>query len=413
MKNALFLAILFLLLALRFGYFFQNRHVYVDQERVKFMVRLTEEPELKNGQQQFSLKTPDGQRVKVITGSGPLYHFGDRLMIDGVFTKKNYKNFSYLVTYFPKIQNQLSDDNIISQYAIWLRLKAKSLFLDTLPPISSSLLLGILFGGKEGMPDDFYDQLQVTGVLHIIAASGMNVSFVAGAFMALLTRFVKRQIALVVSIFGILFYAIVAGFEPSIVRAAIMSVIAFSASLLGRQSVSVFALCLTGWGMLFVSPGLYADIGFQLSFLATLGILLIKPLLPLGKKNLLTEDLGTTLAAQIATLPFLLTVFGRYGLLSILVNALVLWMIPVLMLLGASGFLLSFLFVPLGQAVIFLALPFLLLFEKIIVFFGSIGWTLTIGPVPLVVSIGYYLLLLSYSYFKRPTVEHPEGEEHL
>ena len=79
------------------------------------------------------------------------------------------------------------------------------------------------------------------------------------------------------TVFGIVFYAVLAGLEPSIVRAAIMGILVFSSQIMGRQKMPFYILFLTAFVMLFVSPGLISDIGFQLSFLALIGIIYLKP----------------------------------------------------------------------------------------------------------------------------------------
>ena len=111
---------------------------------------------------------------------------------------------------------------------------------------------------------------QTTGVFHVIAASGMNVSMLSGFLLAVLGRILRRQIALIVSIVAICFYAVLAGLEPSIVRASIMAGIAFTALLLGRQGTALWSLILTALLMLLFNPFLFRDIGFQLSFAAPL-----------------------------------------------------------------------------------------------------------------------------------------------
>ncbi len=400
MAKLIFISFLFFtILAFRFVDYYQNVPEYHDGDTFRITATLREEPELLSGKQSFSLKTPDGVRIKIVTIAGPLYHFGDRLFIDGVFTKKEYKGFSTLTLYFPKIQIARNDHNMIAQSAFYIKNKAKALYESVLSPIGASLLLGIIFGGKEGMPETFSDALRTVGVFHVVAASGMNVSFVAGALLALFGKIFRRPIALVAGICGIVFYAFVAGFEPSIVRAAIMAVVAFSASLLGRQYLALFGTAFAGYVMLFLSPFLLFDVGFQLSFLSTMGILLIKPVLPLGKNMFLSDDIGTTIAAQIATLPVLLSVFGQYGVLSVLVNALVLWTVPVLMVFGSLGLLAGLIFAPLGKLFIFLCLPFLLFFEKVVSLFGSSGWMVQIESFPVAATVGYYLILVAVVLF--------------
>jgi competence protein ComEC len=144
--------------------------------------------------------------------------------------------------------------------------------------------------------------------------------------------------------------------------------------------------------MLLADPSLISDIGFQLSFLSTLGILYVKPILE--KKPIISSEILTTIAAQIATLPVLLVNFGTYSLFSILVNGLVLWTVPILMMFGGAGAILGLIFMPLGQLLVYLCYPLLLYFEAVVNFFGKIGGIISIKTFPWQFAAGYYCLLV-------------------
>ncbi len=166
---------------------------------------------------------------------------------------------------FPKIEAKISQQNFILVITSSIRQRIISFLNKNLSPNLSGLLLGIVFGIKEGIPKDFFNDLRQVGVLHVIAASGMNVTMTAGFISSIFLLFLRRQIALIVTIFGILFYAVLAGGEASIVRASIMGIVVFAAQILGRQAWPAFILFLTGYIMLFWDPSLISDIGFQIS----------------------------------------------------------------------------------------------------------------------------------------------------
>jgi competence protein ComEC len=393
--------ILLIILCLRFGLFYQHIPRYENGQEIILQATLQEDPELSNRGQQFMIKTEQNQRIYIHSSLSTLYHYGDRLAISGKLqVSKNPKGFEFISMNFPKISVLPKERNIFLQSSRWVRERSLRLFEETLPPISSSLLLGIVYGAKGNFPDEFFQKLQTTGVLHVIAASGMNVSFFTGAVMFSLGSFLKRQIAIILSIFAVVFYSFLVGFEPSILRASTMAIIAFAASFFGRQTLALAVLFVTGFLMLLWQPEFLFDVGFQLSFLATLGILLVKPMLDgLGfvKKESglqsFKQDLTTTLSAQIATFPILLGTFGRVGILSLLVNVLVLWTVPILMLLGSLAVLSGLIFAPFGKVFLLLSLPFLFFFEKVIDIFGSIGWALEVKTWPWELSVGYYLIL--------------------
>ena len=177
----------------------------------------------------------------------------------------------------------------------------------------------------------------------------MNVSLVAGGLVFIIGAVLSRRKTLSITLFCLTLYAALSGLEPSIVRASLMGSLLLIAGLVGRQYLGLWMLLLTGYGMLFVDPRLLFDVGFQLSFLATAGIVLIKPLLLIPLPQILSvvrEDFSTTLSAQILTIPILLSTFGQFNLISILANVAILWMILPVMVLGGLGVIASFFFSP-------------------------------------------------------------------
>ena len=182
-----------------------------------------------------------------------------------------------------------------------------------LPSREAGLFLGVILGVRDKIDSEYYQQLKNAGVLHVIAASGQNVSIAAMLLLVIFDKIVKRRVALLFTGIGVLIYAILTGFDPPIVRASVMALLSFAALFSGKQINSVYVLLLTGWAMLFVQPEEITDISFQLSFMSTFGILTVKPLLDkLLNFNFLVflkDDITTTLSAQIATFPLMLSVF--------------------------------------------------------------------------------------------------------
>jgi competence protein ComEC len=316
--------------------------------------------------------------------------------MSGKLTKKVFADGrSIFLLYHPKII-------VIKEAGIAgnVREKTEVLYSSVLPPISASLLMGMVFGAKEQFPDSFTQSLQATGVLHVIAASGMNVTFVASALLATLGLFLRRQVALIIGSTGLIFYVFLVGFQASILRATIMGLLAFGASLFGKQNIAAVATVVSGYVLLLWRPGFLFDVGFQLSFLATLGILFIEPLIPL-KKNVVTESLTTTIAAQVGTLPVLLGVFGQVGMWSVAVNVLVLWIIPAVMVLGSLAAVVGLVFPLFGQLLLYPTLPLLLYFEAVVSFFGKSGWFFQVPQLPLICWVGYYCLLVAVLLLRR------------
>ena len=344
---------------------------------------------------------PNSQRVSVKFVLNPEISYGDRLKIEGKLKYFEAENGNRILTMiYPEFE--VIEKGMESNLMLKVREDIINLFNSSLNPKFSSLILGITFGIKQEIPQDFHDSLEKTGLLHVIAASGMNITMVGGFLMSLFALFLKRQIALVLTILGIFFYAFMAGFEPSIVRASIMGILVFSAQLTGRQSSSFLGLFIAAFIMLFKSPGLIYDIGFQLSFMATLGLIYFRPLFFVNKRlkkmidrSFIGEDLVTTISAQIFTLPILLVNFGSYSIISIIVNALVLWTVPIIMVIGGISAFAGLIFDPLGYILSYLSIPFLIYFEKTVELFSGSGGGVNLTELPGLLIAGYYLILAS------------------
>ena len=183
-KLLILIGIIFGLLAFRFSSILQNQPVYEDKQEVKFVAKLSDAPKLRDGRQVLKMQTPDKLTVQVHVPAFPQFHAGDRIRISGKISKRIYEDYLFWAMYYPQVTQLPREESVISAVALSLKERATELFASTLPPTSSALLLGILFGGDHGLPETFVDALQTTGVMHIVAASGMNVAFVAGADVA-------------------------------------------------------------------------------------------------------------------------------------------------------------------------------------------------------------------------------------
>ncbi|MCL4353564.1 ComEC/Rec2 family competence protein [Patescibacteria group bacterium] len=412
MREHLKLWIFFLLiiLAIRFIIFFQSTDSFVNGEGISFRQTLFTEPQVFSSYQLINARPSGFSPVKIIAPLEPKFHYGDTIAVSGIIGKKEPKNFGSfknkliinkkpdIIMYFPKIE-AVGKSRLAFVYLI--RQKIISLFGSVLPADSSALLLGIVFGIKGNMSKEFLDNIRTVGVMHVIAASGMNVSMAGGFLSSFFALFLRRQIALGLTVIAVLFYALLAGLEPSIMRASIMGIMAFSAQILGRQRLAGYSLFMAGWLMLFVSPDLFLDVGFQLSFLATLGLLYIRPFMERGtgekliKSSVVGQEAAATICAQIATLPILLANFGTYSLWSVAANAVLLWTIPILMTLGGLAVVFGSLISFLAQPFLYLAFPLLIYFEHVSRFFASLPGKITAVDFPITFGLGYYLVLLS------------------
>ena len=210
-----------------------------------------------------------------------------------------------------------------------------------LPEPEAGLAAGILVGLRDHVDRDLAAAFTTAGVSHVVAISGWNIAIVAAAIAAMTGRLGRRRRS-VVTIVAIVAYVAFAGASPSVVRAALMAGVVLLARESGRAGRATAAL---GWAatlLLISDPKLVGDAGFQLSSLATAGLIAwATPLTgwieTVGRGRLphwLAESLGVSLAAQAATLPIILVSFGRLAILSPLVNLVVVPLVAPAMAVG-------------------------------------------------------------------------------
>nr|HMN62431.1 ComEC/Rec2 family competence protein [Anaerolinea sp.] len=316
-------------------------------------------------------------QVLVVLPAGADWRYGDRLLLSGnPVTPPEYGDFSYrdylarqgIYTYlaYPRVQQiEGRAGSPILAGIYFLRDSAHRVLTALFSPPEGPLLDGILLGLDRGLPADIEDAFRRTGTSHIIAISGFNMTILAGLFAALFGRLFSRWGAALAALLAIAAYTLLVGAGPAVVRAALMSGLALVAVQIGRSAGGLNALMLAAGGMCLLNPDLPWDVSFQLSFAATLGLLLYASRLEGALRGfaerrlparwagtlsgLVAENVLFTLVAQAFTLPIILYHFGRISLVASLANALVLPVQAGLMILSGLAVLLGLLWLPLGQ----------------------------------------------------------------
>ncbi len=326
----------------------------------------------------------------------PAFSYGDKIHVKGLVEKVSGNKGDLLIVKNPEV-TKLENKNPLFNVTKFIRQRVEESVTTLLPEREAGLLLGIILGVRDKIDGEFYQKLRSVGVLHVVAASGQNVSIIAGILLIALQKIVKRKMAILFTMAGILFYAVLSGFDPPIVRASLMAIITFGAMAFGRQTSGVYALMVACWGMVMWDPSLLSNTSFHLSVLSTWGILTIKPILDNGisVKRLIVarDDITTTISAQIATFPIMILAFGTYSLISIPVNLLVLWTVPVLMIGGGVAALLSLILPQLSIPVLLLTYPILAYFTFVVELFSRLDYIFTFQQIPQLLIFGYYLIL--------------------
>ncbi len=199
-----------------------------------------------------------------------------------------------------------------------------------LPEPHASLLNGILFGVNLKAGKIFYEQLKIVGLLHLVVLSGMNITILA-SIIGSLTQFLSKQVSVLITILAIILFILFVGFQAPIIRAGFMGILTFVAILYGRKNIALYGLFLS---LIFIAvfwPRWLTTISLQLSYGATLGIILFGQT---TSKNELWRELKTSLAAQIFTVPIIFIYFKQISLIAPISNLLVAGLVPALMIFG-------------------------------------------------------------------------------
>ncbi len=226
---------------------------------------------------------------------------------------------------------------------------------------NASFINGILLGSRQNIPEEMREAFNKTGTTHILAISGYNIMIISWAVLSLLVYFFRRKTAFWISVAVVVLFTILTGASSSVVRASIMGLLLSFANGYGRLYDPKNSVILAGAAMVYISPfSLVFDIGFQLSFLAVIGLLYIYPFLDNKFRKIpelwkLKELAIMTISAQLAVAPLLIFYFHQFSLLSLPTNILVLPFVPSAMLISFMSGLGGMIFLPLGQVVGFFA----------------------------------------------------------
>lgn len=313
--------------------------------------------------------------------------YGDKIIIKGEFVEpevsRNYGGFNYkeylksLKIYGTIKANSVKvigkdKVNIISKLSNSSFLKIEEKLDNLFEKNVSGIIKGIVLGDKSNIDEDIQENFRISGISHILAVSGMHVSYIILAFNHIFKKSLGKRKTKFIIILFLIFYMFLTGFSPSIVRASLMNILILGAEIFHRKKDFTTSISLSLLIILIYNPFLIENTGLQLSYLATIGIVLlqknIKKVLKkikiknkkwkyrLGTKFLkiiskIQEILAVTISAQISILPIMIYHFNIFGNFFLISNLLISILIGPVFILSLITIILSIIFNPIAKLV--------------------------------------------------------------
>lgn len=419
-KEIVIVSILIAIASVRFFFFTPVAPSYGDivGKEVTFEGMVSDDPDVRIINQQLKVKLKDKDiNILAIADRNVKVSYGDEVVIHGILTEPenfiiqsgkefNYKRYLANQDIYFMIKN--ADIEIISHEngskIKSLLYKLKNAFMKNvnkvIPIPESDLANGLILGSRGGFNQETKQEFIETGTIHIIALSGYNVSIVAGNVMKFFSLFFSQIVSTIFGIIVVLLFIIMTGASTTAIRAGIMATIMLLGQITGRNYIAGRALVIAGLLMVAYDPRIISDMSFQLSFIATGGVIYLTPkvinwfkFLPMCFK--IREMVATTVAATIAVLPILLYLTGILSFVSIPANILILLFIPTVMFFifvtGIFGFISPILSIPFA----YISYRILLYILSVIQFLGSLSFasvSILSFPLPLVILIYTFLL---------------------
>ncbi len=333
-------------------------------ERVLLTGVVVSEPDQREKTKQFYVEVGE-DKLLVSTDRLTDLSYGDQVMVNGVLKKpesfttdlgRAFDYPGYLKARGVEYQISFAEVEVtgsgMGNRVMSILLITKVRFIESLeqviPEPAVSLGKGLLLGVKSALGADIEDDFRRAGIIHIVVLSGYNVMLVVAFILFCFSYVMSLRWRLLSGIVAIAAFALLVGLSATVVRASIMASLLLLAQLIGRQYHVLRGLCFAGVMMLISNPYLLLyDVGFQFSFMATLGLVLFIPqfesiMVERGKALGWRAFMLATIATQIAVLPLLMYHIGEVSLIALLVNLLILPIVPIAMLLtfltGMAGF---------------------------------------------------------------------------
>lgn len=371
-------------------------------------------------------------KLALTVGAYPHFSYGQRLVITGTLeTPPIYDDFNYREYLAAQgVRSVMQRPKVAllpGQRGNWLTLnlltinhRLRTVVELILPQPEAGLLQGIMLGASKALPTDTAESFRLAGLTHILVVSGFNISILMQLILILAQKALRRQLALGAALAGITLFGLLVGFSAPVVRAWLMGALTIAALLTGRKAHPLTSLAVASLVMTAFNPLTLWSISFQLSFAATLALIVVEPVISktfealivktrAGKFWLILARLSTTtMAAQLLTLPIIWHYFGQISWVALIANLLVLPIQPLILAAGAAITALGSIYIAAGRILAYLLWPWLRYCILVTRWLGHLPNASTqLPPLDLVWVIVSYVLIALGMYLLNRLVKAP------
>jgi len=360
----------------------------------------------------IEVNDPGNGSVLISLNKYPQYKYGDRLEVYGELQAPGeFEGFDYgaylsrygiySVMYRPRVEFiDSGNGNLFWSIMYYIQGKFMDRINRLFPEPHASFEAGLLVGARKGIPETLMEKFNITGLTHIIAISGYNITIIIVFVMWILRGF-PRKLGFIFAVVSIILFTLFVGASPAVVRASIMGILGLIALNYGRDGNIHLTILWTAFFMVMWNPKiLIYDVGFQLSFMAVLGLIYVAPHFEKYSKKLpqafgIREAIVMTLSAQVMALPIIVYNFERLSLIAPISNLLVAFALPPAMLFGFIAVIFSFLFQPLAMLFAYITWGVLSYIIKVIEITALIPYaSIDLPGMKLWMMFGYYSFLV-------------------
>lgn len=384
--------------------------------KITVIAEILSEPEILNYYQTFIVRLNDGNKSKVYIPKNVDVNFGETIQITGVLEKPegarneggfNYKNYLYSQNIF-SIITASSEKNVYKieeakfDLIHSIQRSIYNVFSKLLPRNHMSILIGMIIGDTSETSEEVENDFKISGISHLLAVSGSNVAYIILAIKFLLNKFTSRSVSNILTILFIVLFVLISGGSASVVRAAMMAIIAIVSELVSRKSNTLASIATSALVILIYNPFVIYDIGFVLSFCGTIGIVLLNSKISsyLNSKikskilKMFIDTFSVTMSAQIILLPIMWRAFNTISIISLLSNLIVVPLTGVITILGIAIYFVGLIYMPVARILsysIYVLIEFVI---NVASFCAKISFSQIILPTPSWLFIIIYYMVI-------------------